>query len=109
MPCPLPLSSYPAVLCPLPLPFYPCTAAVCYRRTVSVESDVSPQQLQPVSAKLEIRVFDKSEGRRSEAGPPPPAVPTIAVVTPSAPVPAPVPIPVSSVSSAAAPQNNQVR
>ena len=87
-------------------------------RTVSVESDVSPHQLQPVSAKLEIRVFDKSESRRSEAGaPPPPTVPTIAVVTPAAPAPAPAPAataaaaaPVSSASSAAAaPQSNQVR
>ncbi|XP_037079756.1 uncharacterized protein LOC119100747 [Pollicipes pollicipes] len=49
-------------------------------RTVSMESDVSPQHMLPVSGKLEIRVFDKSESRRSDsAPPPPPAVPAIAV------------------------------
>ena len=80
-----------------------------------MESDISPQQLQPVSAKLEIRVFDKSESRRSEAGQPPP-VPTIAVVTPAAPAPAIGPVtvpataaPVSAASSAAGPLNSQVR
>ena len=81
---------------------------------MSVESDISAQPLQPVSAKLEIRVFDKSESRRSEAGQPP--VPTIAVVTPAAPAPAIVPVPgpvtaapVSAASSAAGPHNSQVR
>ncbi|KAF0310735.1 Tau-tubulin kinase Asator [Amphibalanus amphitrite] len=85
-------------------------------RTVSMESDVSPHQLQPVSAKLEIRVFDKGDSRRSEAAPPPPppppTVPTIAVVTPSAPAATgsvPVATPVSPGSSATGPQNSQAK